>query len=103
MNRARKIAFVHNGPQLNTVQIKINNGRLIDLVIRIESTRAILMPRFSFFLTNSTIHYRMFLYLETCFLRVTVSLLCRLQVVSKINVPIYPYQINEGRRNCLSL
>ena len=30
----------------------------------------------------------MFLYLETCFLRVTVSLICRLHAVSKIHVPI---------------
>ena len=41
----------------------------------------------------------MFSYLETCFPRVTVSLLCRLQAVSKIHVQIYPYLINEGRRN----
>ena len=34
------------------------------------------------------------------FLRVTVSLLCRLQAASKIHVPIYPYLISEGRRNC---
>ena len=45
----------------------------------------------------------MFLYLETCFLRVTVSLLCRLQALSKIRVPIYPYLIIEGRRNCSAL
>ena len=39
----------------------------------------------------STIHFRMVLYLVTCFLRATVSLLCRLQAVSKIHVPIYSY------------
>ena len=33
----------------------------------------------------------------TCFLRVTVSLLCRLHAVSKIHVPIYPCLIiSEG-------
>ena len=37
------------------------------------------MPRFSNFLRNLTIHFRMFLYLVTCFLRVTVLLLCRSQ------------------------
>ena len=54
------------------------------------------------FLRNSIIHFRMFLYLETCFLRVTVSLLRRLQSVSKIQVPIHPYLIiSEGRRNII--
>ena len=51
----------------------------------------------------STIHFRMFLYLVTCFLRATVSLQCRLQAVSNIHVPIYPYLICEGRPNCSSL
>ena len=55
------------------------------------------MPQFSNFLRNSIIHFRMFLFLVTCFLRVTVSLLCRLQAVSKIHVSIYPHQIcDEG-------
>ena len=53
------------------------------------------MPRFSNFLKNSSIHFRMFLYLVTCFLSVTVSVLCRLQSVSKIHVPIYPYLISK--------
>ena len=57
--------------------LKVNNCKLIDLVIRIQLTRAILMILFSNFLINSFIHIRMFLYLETYFLRVTVSLLCR--------------------------
>ena len=39
-------------------------------------------------------------YLVTCFLTVTVSFLCRLQDVSKIHVPIHPYLISVGRRNC---
>ena len=48
-------------------------------------------------------HFRMFLYFVTCFLRVTVSLLYRLQAVSNLLLPIYPYQISEARRNCSSL
>ena len=84
-------------------KIKVNNCKLINLVKRIELTGAVLMPRFSIFLRNSIIHYRMFLYLETCFLWVTVSLLCRLQAVSTIHFPIYHYLISEGRRNCLTL
>ena len=84
-------------------KIKVNNCIVIDLVIRIELTRLILMPGFSSFLRNSIIHFRMFLYLKTFFLRVTVSLLCRLQAVSKIHVPMYPYLISEGGRNCSTL
>ena len=84
----------------NTVQNKIE---LINLVIRIELTRSILMPRFSNFLGNSIINFPIFLYVETYFLRVAVSLLCRLQAVSKTLVPIYPYLISEGIRNCSTL
>ena len=84
-------------------KIKVNNCKLIDFVIRIELTRVILTPRYSNFLRNSIIHFRMFLYLVACFLRVTVSWLCRLQAVSNIHVPIYPYLISEGRRNCSTL
>ena len=62
----------------NTLQ---NYSKLIDLVVRIELTRAILMQRIFNFLGNLTIHFRMFLYLGTCFLKVTVSLLCWLQAV----------------------
>ena len=61
------------------------------------------MPRVSNFLRNSIIRFRMFLYLISCLLRVTVSLLCRLQAVSKMHVPIFPYLISEGRRNCSTL
>ena len=60
-------------------------------MIRIELTRAILMP--DFFLRTSIIHFRMVLYLVTYLVRVTVSLLCRLQAESKIHVPIYPHPI----------
>ena len=52
---------------------------------------------------NSTIHFHMFLYLVSCFLRVTVLLLWQSQAVSKIHVPIYPYLIIEGRWNCWEL
>ena len=58
--------------------------------MRIELTRAILIPWLSNFLKNSTINFRVILYLVTCFLRVSISLLCRLQAVSKIHIPIYP-------------
>ena len=54
-------------------KIKVNICKLIDLVIKIELT--------SNFNVTLIIHFRVFLYLETCFLRVTVSLLCRLQAV----------------------
>ena len=84
-------------------KIKVNKCKLIDLIIIFELTRAILMTRFSNFLKNSIIHFRMSLYLETCFQKIAVSLLCRLQAVSKIHVPIYPYIISEGRRNCSTL
>ena len=69
--------------------------------MQIELTRAILMPWRSIFLGNSTIHFhvRMFLYRITCFLRIAVSLLCQLQAVSKIHVPIYP-KGNEIFRLC---
>ena len=68
-------------------------------MIRIKLNRAILMPRFSHFLGNRTINFRTLECLVTCFLRVTVSLLCRLQAVSKIHVPIYPcLTISEGRQ-----
>ena len=66
--------------------------------MRIELTRAILMPRLSNFLRNSTIHFCRLLYMVIYFLRVTVSLLCRLQAIYKIHVPIYHYRISEGRR-----
>ena len=65
----------HNGPP-TPYKIKIN--RLI-VVMRIELTRAILMPGLSNFLSNSTIYFHMCLYLVPCFLRVMVSLLCRSQ------------------------
>ena len=37
------------------------------------------------------------------FLRVTASLLFRLQPASKIHDPIYPYLISDGKRNCSTL
>ena len=78
--------------------------KYLDLVTRIELTRTILLQRFSNFLGNSTIHFHIFLYLETCLLRVTVSLLCRLQAVSTLHVPIFPCLIivkgDEIVRHC---
>ena len=71
----------------NTVQ---NWSKLIDYVIINALTRAILLSWLSNFLRNSIIYLCMFLFLVTFFLRVTVSLLCRLQAVSKIHYPIYP-------------
>ena len=59
-------------------------------MIWIKLNRAILMPGLSLFLGNRTINFRMFECFVTCFFRVTVSLLWRLQAVSKIHVPIYP-------------
>ena len=67
LSKSPKITI--NGPQ--------NRAKLIDLVIRIELTRAILMLLFSNFLRNSIIIFQMFLQLETCF-----QLLCGLQAVS---------------------
>ena len=84
-------------------KIKVTHCKLIDLLIRIELTRAILMLWFSNFMTNLIIHFRMFLYLEIYFLRVTVSLICRLQAISSIHVLIYPDLISEGIRNCSTL
>ena len=84
-------------------KINVNNCKLIDLVIRIELTRATLTPRFWYFLRKSIINFRMILYLVAYFLRLTVSLICRLQAASNIHVPIYPYLISEGCRNCSTL
>ena len=84
-------------------KIKINNCKLVDSVIRVKLNRAILIIRYSNFLRSSTIHFRIISYFATCFLRVTVSLLYRLQAVLKMHVPIYSYLINEGRRNCSTL
>ena len=46
----------HNRPPA-PYKIKVNNWKLIDLVIRIELTWVILMPRFSNFLRNLAIHF----------------------------------------------
>ena len=74
----------------------------MDLERRIELPRTILMPWLKF---SEKFHHQflLFLYLVTGFLRVTVSLLCRLQAVSKMHVPIYRYLISEGRQNCSTL
>ena len=80
----------YKSPSITTDPNTVQNLRtLTDLIMRIELTRAILLPRPSDFLRNSTIHFCMFLYLVVCSLRVTVSSLCRLQAVSKTHAPIY--------------
>ena len=58
----------------NTIQ---NYSKLIDLVMRIQLTRTILIPRFSNFPRYTNINFRMCLYLVTWFLTVAVTLLCR--------------------------
>ena len=67
-----------------------------------SQVRTIIIPWLSDFLKNSYIHFSTFLYLVTCFLRVTVTFQCRSHSVSKILVTI-PYLISEGRGNCSSL
>ena len=52
-------------------KIKVNWQIWWILAIRIELTRTILTPRFSNFLRNLTIHFRMYLYLVTCLLFVS--------------------------------
>ena len=91
MDWTAKIAFDHNKPP-TACKIKVNNCKSIDLVkqIKIELTRAILMPQFSNSLRNSTIHFHMFLYLLTCFPRVAVSLLCRLEAYHRYMIQFIP-------------
>ena len=56
-----------------------NKSKVIDLAIRMELTRSILLPQLSGLLSNSNIHFRMCFYLVTYFPRVTVWLLWRSQ------------------------
>ena len=65
--------------------------------MRIELTRAILSPRLCIS-ENFDVHFRMFLYLVTCFLRVTVSLIFRSQSHGCIRDKCcnLPYLISEG-------
>ena len=72
-------------------------------MIRIALTKAFFRPGFSNFLIKLTVHFCMFLYLLTHYLRVTVLLLCQLQVVSKLHVPICPYLISEKRQKNFNL
>ena len=75
------------------MKINVKSCKFKDLEIGIELTRTILMPRFSNFLRNSIIQFCMFLYLVTCY-----------KLYQKyVYVPIYPYLINEWRRNCSAL
>ena len=48
------------------------------------------------FLKKLIIHFRMFLYLETFFLRVAVSLLCRLQEVPSYMFQFIPIKLVKG-------
>ena len=86
MDYARKIALYHNGPKHRSILKKINwfsdNNRANS-----SNFNATILK----FSRKSKINFRMILYLVICFLRVKVSLLCRLQAVPKIHVPIFPY------------
>ena len=60
-------------------KINVNNSKFIDFVDKNRVISTTLIALFSNFLRNSSIHFRMFLYLVTCFLRVTVWILYRSQ------------------------
>ena len=78
-------------------KLKVNDYKLIYLVIRIQLTRLILVPRFTIFFEK--IRSSIF----ACFYiwkHVSWESWFRLQAVSKIHLPIYPYLISEGKRNC---
>ena len=60
------------------------------------------MPRFSNFLKNSTNDFSMFLYLVTCFLRVTVSLLVRGSQGRTILSPISNLDMDKLHGTCIS-
>ena len=68
--------------------------------MRIELTRAILIPRFSNFPNNTNINFRMCVYLVTCFLTVAVSLLCRSKG-RKISSPFCNYQTGINNVTCI--
>ena len=76
MHCARAVSLKKSTSQRTTNTIQ-NYSKLIYLVMRIELTRAILMPRFSNFQRNININFLMWLYLVACFLIVAVTLLCR--------------------------
>ena len=87
-------------PSITADQHLTKLSKVVNLVIRMELTRTILIPWLSNFRRNLIINFWRFLYLITCFLRVTVSLLCRLQAVSKTHVPIDPYMwLVKGEEN----
>ena len=88
-----EIAFDHNGPPTR-YKMKVNTCKSIDLVIRIELTK------------NLTIYFRMFLYLVTCFLRVTAMWFCFYQIyleniehvlspLREFNIYIYIYTLSR--------
>ena len=79
-----------------------NERKSLDLVMWIELNQAILLPRLSDLLRNSTIHFRMFLYLVTCF---PSHDFVAMPVISTNNFvsTIFPHLISEGRPNCSRL
>ena len=78
-----------------------------DLVMRIELTRVILLPRLSDLLKNSIIDFHLFFILVNMFPnshRFIAMLITRSNnFVSTMPVLIYSYLIREGRRNCSRL
>ena len=95
MDYARKIALYHNGPQHRTKLKLIDRFGDKNRVISSNFNATILK-----FLRKFTIYFRICLYLVICFLRVTVSLLCRIQEMFQF-IPIYI--ISVWRRNCSTL
>ena len=105
MDYAWKINRLRQQRTQTPYKIIVKHCKLIDLVIRIELTRAILMTWFSNFLRNSTIHFRMSLYLVSCFLAESHGFVA-VPVTSCIKDAcpnLYLYLVSEGRRNCLTL
>ena len=97
---------IRSQPTPTSYNKRLNNCKLINFVIRIEINRSILMPRATNFRRNSIIHFRMFLYLVTCFFRVTVLFLwyAGQKMYQRHNLfPIYSYLISELIRNCSTL
>ena len=77
-------------------KIEVNNSKLVELVMRIELTLAILMPRFSNFLKKFDHPFPHVFTFGNIFLE-SDGFVTMPQAVSKIHVPIYPYLISEGR------
>ena len=98
MDYARKIELNHNGLQQRKKITQIDRFGDENRVnsINFNATTLKFPEKFDHpFFSNKPSNF-----LVIYFVRVTVLLLFRLQAVSKIFVPIYPYLISEGRRNC---